>query len=51
MTQTAYQTDKAVLEAVQRLPTEEQKAILTMLRGAVIISDLYVQQAADQASA
>jgi len=30
---------------------EAKKAILTMLRGAVVISDLYVQQATDQDNA
>jgi hypothetical protein len=36
-----YAVDKAIMEAVQRFPEEEKRAILTMLRGAIIISDMY----------
>lgn len=32
---------RQTLEAVQRLPTEAQRAVLAMLRGVVVISDLY----------
>lgn len=32
---------RQTLEAVQRLPVEAQRAVLAMLRGAVVISDLY----------
>lgn len=41
MASTIYADTKAALEDVQRLPEEAQKAILTMLRGAIVISDMY----------
>lgn len=41
MTQAMYADTKAALEEVNRLPDEARLAILTMLRGAVIISDMY----------
>lgn len=41
MTQAMYADTKAALEEVNRLPDEARRAILTMLRGAVIISDMY----------
>lgn len=36
-----YAVDKEILETVQRFPEAEKQAILTMLRGAIIISDMY----------
>lgn len=39
---------RQTLEAVQRLPVEAQRAVLAMLRGAVVISDLYSKGGAQQ---
>ncbi len=41
MNQEMYTDTKAALEEVNRLPDESRRAILTMLRGAIIISDMY----------
>lgn len=41
MTKVMYADTKTALEEVQRLPDEDKWAILTMLRGAIIISDMY----------
>ena len=41
MTNAIYAETKATMEEVQRLPEEAQRAILTMLRGAIVISDMY----------
>lgn len=41
MANAMYADTKAALEEVTRLPEEAQRAILTMLRGAIVISDMY----------
>ncbi len=41
---TLYAECKDTLKAVRRLPEEEQRSLLNMLRGAVVISDLYDQE-------
>lgn len=41
MNQEMYTDTKAALEEVNRLPDEARRAILTMLRGAIVISDMY----------
>lgn len=41
---TLYAECKDTLKAVRRLPEEEQRSLLNMLRGAVVISDLYAAQ-------
>ena len=46
-----YTDAKETLEAVQRLPVEAQQAILTMLRGATVISDMYLANVPEQTSA
>ena len=43
VTQMQYASAKETLEEVQRLPVESRRVILTMLRGAIVISDMYVQ--------
>lgn len=41
VTQEQYIDAKKTLEAVQRLPAENQRAILNMLYGAIAISEMY----------
>ena len=41
MTQMEYAETKEMLEEVQRQPAEIRREILTMLRGAIVISDMY----------
>ena len=41
VTQMQYASAKETLEEVQRLPVEARRVILTMLRGAIVISDMY----------
>ena len=51
VTKAQYANAKEALEAVQRLPVEAQKAILTMLHGAIVISDMYSANISEQTSA
>lgn len=39
--ESTYAVNKEIMETVQRFPEEERRVILTMLRGAIIISDMY----------
>lgn len=41
VTQGQYITAKKTVEEIQRLPLEAQQAILNMLHGAIVISDMY----------
>lgn len=41
VTQTEYVNAKEIMEKLQRLPQEAQRAILHMLDGAVVISEMY----------
>ena len=41
ITQTQYMNAKKITEEIQRLPMEAQQAILNMLHGAIVISDMY----------
>lgn len=41
ITQAEYANAKKMLERVQRLPRENQQAIMKMLSGAVVISEMY----------
>lgn len=45
MTQTEYMNAKTVLEEVQRLPVEAQRAVVAMVHGAVVVNDVYSAQA------
>lgn len=45
MTQEQYMSAKTVLEEVQRLPVEAQRAVVAMVRGAVVVNDVYRTQA------
>ena len=41
MTKAMLENAAAYLDEIQRLPEENQQAILTMLRVAIVISDMY----------
>lgn len=48
MNQMQYAETKGLLEEVQRQPVDIRREILTMLRGAIVISDMYVRNQATQ---
>ena len=47
VTQTEYVNAKEIMEKLQRLPQEAQRAILHMMGGAVVISEMYRDVGAD----
>lgn len=47
VTQGEYVNAKAIMEKVQRLPREDQQAIMNMLSGAIAISDMYRNKSPD----
>lgn len=41
MSSNKYASAKEIAEEIQRLPVEAQRTIMTMLHGAITISDMY----------